>query len=78
MPTTVKKMNAALYHASVHLLEASKYLSDVHEFEDQAATLMLMADYLVNIIQPETPKMTMQTMESIMGEIAKFATGDAK
>ena len=73
MPTSVKKMNVALYNASVHLIEASKYLSNVPEFDDQAAVLMFMAEGLVSVIQPEAPKMTRDNMDAILLEIAALA-----
>ena len=73
MSSSLRKMNNALYKTSLHLIEASKYLSDVPEFEDQSALLIMMADALINVIQPETPKMTKENMESILDEIAAIA-----
>ena len=75
MVSNTKKMNIALYNATLDLVSASKHLSNIQEFADQAAVLLLMADALVHVIQPEIQKMTPDTMNSILQEIAAFAEG---
>lgn len=76
MPTNIKIMNLALYNASVHLAEASKHLMNVPEFSDQTAVLLLMADRLASIIQPDIQRMTFENMSSVLQEIAAFANKD--
>lgn len=67
-------MNKALYMASAHLVEAGKYMSNVEEFRPEATKLMLMADELLAIIQPEPEKVSEDKMLNILDEIL----GDAK
>lgn len=66
---TIKQMNNALFNASQHLLEASKYLSNVEEFRDEAHKLLMMATGLSEIIQPEEEKISDDKMKSILDEI---------
>jgi hypothetical protein len=74
MATTIKEMNRALYMAGAHLTEAGKYLSNVEEFRQDAAKLLVMADELLAIIQPEPEKVSEDKMMNILDEIL----GDTK
>lgn len=78
MPTNIKQMNIALYNASIHLINASKSLSDVPEFANESLMLITMAHKFAAIIKPETRKVTEDRMKSIMDEIINFNTGDAQ
>ena len=69
MATTIKQMNKALYMASLHLMEASKYMSNVEEFRPEAHKLLTMADELAAIIQPEEEKVSEDKMMNILDEI---------
>lgn len=69
MSTSVKQMNKALYRASFHLLEASKYLSNVEEFREDAFNIFQMSVEMASIIQPEPQKITDETMASVLNEI---------
>ncbi len=70
--TSIRQMNQALYNASVLMLEASKHLSAVPEFQEEAAMVLVMANNMVNVIQPEVRKVSEDKMLSIMDEIANF------
>jgi hypothetical protein len=69
MSTSIKKMNKALFYASNHLLEASKHLSNVQEFQDESDKLLHMAAEMALIIQPEEEKVSDDRMMSILDEI---------
>lgn len=70
--TSIRQMNQALYNASVLMLEASKHLSSVPEFQEEAALVLVMANNMANVIQPEVRKVSEDKMLSIMDEIANF------
>jgi hypothetical protein len=72
MPTSIKKMNNALYHASNHLLEASKFLTDIEEFREEGCKLLQMSLEMVNIIRIEPEKVSEEKMLSILDEIMNF------
>jgi len=74
MATSLKKMNRALFEASIHLMEAGKHLSNVDEFGDEARQLLMMADELASIIKEEPEKVSEDKMKSILDEI--MAHGD--
>jgi hypothetical protein len=67
--TSISKMNKALYNASFHLMEASKYLSNVEEFREESLKLLSMSLEMVNIIKPEQEKVSKDKMLSILDEI---------
>lgn len=69
-------MNKALYHASFHLMEASKHLSNEESFREEAVQLMEMAKEMASIIQPEEEKVAEEKMLSIIDEI--LSIGDVK
>lgn len=73
MASNLRQMNRALYNASLHLFEASRFLGDMPEFEDEALVILAMAHNMVNIIQPEEQKVSEDKMQSILGEIIGFA-----
>ena len=73
---SIKVMNKALYNASLHLMEASKHLSNVEEFMPEARRLMHMADSMASIIEPETPKIEEAKMRSILDEILKHGADE--
>lgn len=70
----LKKMNHALYHTSLHLMEAGKYMSNVQAepFQLQAQRFMEMAAALADIIEPEPEKVSDERMQDIMAEIMNF------
>lgn len=74
MATSIKQMNKALYMAASHIVEAGRYMSNVEEFRPEATKLMLMADELLAVIQPEPEKVSEDKMLNILDEIL----GDAK
>ena len=74
MANKLRKMNTALYNASLHLFEAGKQLAEVEEFGPDAMRLFKMADDMLNIIQPEEEKVTEEQMLSILGEIMNFSS----
>ncbi len=67
---SIKQINNSLYKASLHLVEAGKYLSDTG-FKEQATNVMVMADMIVSVIQPEKEKMSEERMDDILKEIMK-------
>jgi hypothetical protein len=73
MSTSIKQMNRALYNASVHLLEAGKYLSNVDEFRAEAEHLFKMAAGLSEIMQAEPEKVSEEAMINILDEIMNFS-----
>lgn len=75
MPTSIKKMNKSLYYASAHLLEASKYLSNIEDFREESHRLLLMAQEMADIIKPEPEKIPEEKMKSILDEIMNFNDG---
>lgn len=66
---SIKQMNKALYRSSTHLLEAARYLSNVEEFREDAVKLLIMAEEMSDIIQPEPEKIKPEKMNSILDEI---------
>jgi hypothetical protein len=72
MATSIKKMNKALFHASLHLMEAGKYLSNVEEFRDDAKRLLEMAEEMTEIMKPEPERVTDEKMLSVLDEIMNF------
>lgn len=73
MATSIKQMNTALFKASYHLLEASRYLSNVEEFRPEAFKLLQMAHEMSDIIEPEVEKISDDKMKSILDEIINFS-----
>lgn len=71
-------MNKTLYTSAYHLNEAAKYLSNVPEFEDEAAKIFEMAYEMVSIIQPEVEKVSEAKMQSILDEIINFSSEAAE
>ena len=69
MPASIAEMNIALYKASIHLLEAGKYLSNIQEFMPEAGRLFKMSQEMAAIIQPEVSKVTEEQMSDILNEI---------
>jgi hypothetical protein len=69
MATSIKKMNKALYHASFHLMEASRHLSNEELFREEAERLAEMAAEMVDIIQAEPERVSEERMGSILDEI---------
>jgi hypothetical protein len=76
MATSIKKMNRALYFASLHLLEASKHLSNEELFREESEYLAKLADDMASIIQEEPEKVTDDKMLSVLDEILNV--GDIK
>lgn len=74
---TLKKMNKSLYAASYHLLEASKYLSNVEAFRPAGIELLKKAEYLANIVEPDEHRISVEKMNSILDEILNFNTDEA-
>lgn len=68
----MKKMNKALYAASFHLLEASKYLGNIEEFRPAAKDLLERAQFLIEIIKVEEEKISEEKVNSILDEILNF------
>ena len=68
----MKKMNNALYSASFHLLEASKYLSNIEDFRPVGQDLLEKAQFLINIIKIEEDKISEEQVNSILDEILNF------
>lgn len=69
MATSIKKMNRALYNASVHLMEASRHLSNEELFREEAERLAQMAMEMAAIIEAEPEKVSDERMDSILDEI---------
>ncbi len=69
MATSIKKMNKALYNASFHLLEASRYLSNEELFQEEAERLAEMAMEMSSIIEAEPEKVSDDKMMSVLDEI---------
>jgi len=69
MATSIKKMNKALYHASFHLMEASRHLSNEELFREEAERLAEMAAEMVDIRQAEPERVSEERMGSILDEI---------
>jgi len=65
----IEEMNQSLYYASLHVLEAGKYMSNVDEFKPYANKLFLLSDQLAAIIQPEIQKISDEKVKSILDEI---------
>ena len=72
MANEIRDMNLALYNASMHLLEAGKYLSNIQKFREESILLLDMAKDMTDIIQPEIPKIDDERMDSILDEIINF------
>lgn len=68
---SVENVNKSMYSASLHLIEASKYLSDTG-FKDESNSLMILADKLLAVIEPEPEKISEEKMNSIMDEIINY------
>ena len=73
MAANIRQINRALYNASLHLFEASRYLGDMPEFEDEALIVLTMAHNMLHIIQPEEQKVSEEKMLGILGEIIGFS-----
>lgn len=73
MANEINKMNVALYNASLSLMEAGKFLTNVDIFREESIRLFRMADEMLSIIQPETEKITEEKMNSILDEIMNFS-----
>lgn len=73
---SIRVMNRSLFNAAFHLKEASKHLSDVEEFRPEAIQLIKMANDLVSVIEPETPKVEEDKMRSILDEILKHGVSE--
>lgn len=73
---SIRVMNRSLFNAAFHLKEASKHLSDVEEFRPEAIQLIKMANELVCVIEPETPKVEEDKMRSILDEILKHGVSE--
>jgi hypothetical protein len=69
MATSIKKMNRALYNASLHLMEASRHLSNEELFREEAEKLAQMAAEMAAIIEAEPEKVSDDRMGSILDEI---------
>lgn len=69
---TLRQVNASLFNAGQHLFEASKHLSNVPEMREDALRLLLMAQAMISVIEPEEQKVTQDRMESILSEIIDF------
>ena len=70
--TSIKKMNSSLFRAAYHLIEAGKHLSNAEEFREESLELLKMADEMLAVIVPETPKISEEKMKGIMDEIMEF------
>ena len=60
-------LDQKLYNASLHLVEAAKYMSDVNK--DIALRFMLTADKMLSIIDAPEEKMSKEQMVDILNEI---------
>jgi hypothetical protein len=73
MANEINRMNVSLYNASMSLMEAGKFLSNVEIFKEESIRLFIMAEEMLSIIQPETEKITEEKMNSILDEIMNFS-----
>jgi hypothetical protein len=73
MANEINRMNMSLYNASMSLMEAGKFLSNVDIFREESIRLLRMADEMLSIIQPEPEKITEEKMNSILDEIMNFS-----
>ncbi len=73
MAANIRQINRALYNASLHLFEASRFLGDLPEFQDEALVILTMAHNMANIIVPEEQKVSEESMKKILSEIIGFA-----
>lgn len=78
MAANIRQINRALYNASLHLFEASRFLGDLPEFQDEALVILTMAHNMVNIIVPEEQKVSEESMKNILSEIISFAENPNK
>lgn len=78
MAANIRQINRALYNASLHLFEASRFLGDLPEFQDEALVVLTMAHNMVNIIVPEEQKVSEESMKTILSEIIGFAENPNK
>jgi len=69
MTTSIKKTNKTLFATAQLLIEAGKTLSNLQEFRQEAVDLMIKADQLLSIIEPEKEKVSRSQMASILDEI---------
>jgi hypothetical protein len=69
MKSSIKNMNKSLYAAAAHMVEASKYLSNIEEFGEESNKIMLMAIEMADTIVPEPEKVKPQEMKDILSEI---------
>jgi hypothetical protein len=66
---TLDQVNAVLYNAAQHLIEAGKHLSSVDEFAPYGKELFDKALILTNLINASEPKMTNERSDEILNEI---------
>ena len=65
--STKDEMNTNMYNASIHLVEAAKYLSDVDvSFAEQ---IMIIADRILSIIEAPPQKVSDDRMSELLTDI---------
>ena len=67
MELTKNELNQKLFNASTHIIEASRYLSDVDK--NFALKLLSISDRILSIIEPEKEYITEEKMNEIINEI---------
>lgn len=67
---SVKRLNYNMYKAAEHLMEAGKYISYLDK--DRAIELMMEADAILSVIQPEQEKLSQEKLDDVLSEILNF------
>lgn len=63
-------VNQSLYMASLHMLEASKYMKDFNQ--EKSDQFLMEASAILSIVRPEVEKVSEEKLDSILGEILNF------
>jgi|SaaInlV_150m_DNA_2_1039686.scaffolds.fasta_scaffold83869_1 hypothetical protein len=67
--TDINQINTRLLKTVTHLIDASKYLSDIPEFQEESYKIALLAKCFIDVVEPQKEKITEETINSILDEI---------
>mgnify|MGYP000128960039 CR=1 FL=1 len=69
IPDNINDVNRHLANASLNLIEAAKYLSNIPEFRDEALKISRLANALIEVIEPQKEKITDEKLDSVLEDI---------
>lgn len=69
----LRELNSNMFYAAFHLAEAGKYMLDIDR--ERAMKMLIDAEMILSVIEPEEEKVPKERLKSIMDEIMNIKVG---